>query len=240
MAINHNINAEDNSLAEIEQTAIEAGNKLQSVAVQERQVASQEKQGSDIQAGQESGAIQSPSTIGANRVDIGIDLATGMSGLPSLELGRMAVDVLTDRGSLFKGVKDTMKGKPLGYNGKKSDGIKTAHTNDIFARSQCVSAFNNSGMKGVQASKGSAPSMKHVKNLVISQRMAHEQTFDAAMAAKNKFTAPNMGGSMGGGIKHPTLTADLASGPKGYVDPEELKWKNEHKNRNIWSDGEVS
>lgn len=238
MAINHNINAEDNSLVEIEDQIVKAGADIATVKVEENKVFAQEKQESGFEAGQESGAIGSASTIGSNRVDVAIDAATEAMGLPSLELAGAICKVAGDRGGLFDSVKKSMDGKAFGYGGKNSGGIKTAHFNDIAARADCIQDFTNSGIKGVQASKGSAPSMKHEKALVMGQRMAHEQTFHAAMAAKQKFTAPGMGGGAVSGAKPMTLEKFMV--PKGYVDPEELKWKDEHENRDIWGSGETT
>jgi len=226
LAINHNINAEDNSLAEIEDQIVKAGADVETVKIEENKVFAQEKQEAGFEAGQESGATGSASTIGSNRVDVALDVATGATGLPSLELGRMAVDVLSDRGSIFKSVDEGIKSK----SGKR-DSLFTGHSSKsamLGFRTNAMEDFNSMGVKGAQINKGSAPSCKHEKALVMGKRMAHEQTFHAAMAARNQFTTPGMGG----GAKPATLEKFMV--PKGYVDPEELKWKDEHKNRDIW------
>lgn len=250
MAINHSISGE-NDLAEIQQTAMEAAAKLQSVEVLERQVVAQERDEIDSHAMAEQDAIRQDDLLsqiestsgllkGSNRFNVGSDLVAAKVGLPSLELGRMAIEVIGDRGGIFDSVKNSIKGKPLGYNAGQSsksgrqNGIKTAHFNDISARADGVQDFTNSGVRGLQATAGSAPSIKQVRDIVVGQRMAHEQTFNAAKVAERQAGA-RIGQTMKlGGAAPPALVASLSSGPKGYVDPEQARRKMESKN--LWSE----
>lgn len=237
--VNHNINAQDNNLAEIQQTALEAAAKVQCVEMQERQVCAQEKkqlsETSIADSGEVLSKIKKCGTAlgeGSNRFKIGSDIACAKLGMPSVELAGMALEVLGDRGGIFKSVKDSMSDKSLGYNvGKKEKtcGVKTKHFNDIAGRASCVADFTKSGVKGVKASKSSAINCKHIKDLVIGQRMACEKTYNAAKRAEMQL--PAIGGK---GANARKLMATMA--PKGYVDPETLKRK--AADNNIWGDGD--
>lgn len=249
--IDHGVNAQQNNLAEIQQTAQLAAMQVQQVALQERQVLSQA-------SAQESGFKQthSPLTKGlsskienssssltgksSNRSKVYGDVVTAKLGMPSLELGSMALDILSDRGSIFKSIKDDISGKKLGYNaGKKlnkTEGIKTAHGNALGFRAMATGSFNTSScLKGVKATKGCAPDCKLVKDLVVSKKMVAEKTYGHAMHAQGQKM-----GMIGNAMRRGSsakLIASLKSGPK-FVDQEKAMRKAE--DNNIWGDSETA
>lgn len=233
--INHGVNAQQNNLAEIQETAKLAGQKVQQISVQERQVVAQEKSHAAPPSKAQTSSFSSVSTTDKNLVDVAGDMLTAKMGMPSIELASMACDIIGDRGSLFNCIKTGFEGKSNGYgrgSKSKSTSIKTAHFNDIAGRAECVCDFTSSGVKGVKAAKSSAPNLQIEKQLVCSQKMAAEKTHGLALHAERQVQA-KIGNAMRIGAP-PALVASLKSGPK-FVSPDEALRKSE--DNNIWGSG---
>lgn len=244
MALNHGINADDNSLAEIQEAKKIAGQQVTEAKAIENKIAGFENNPqsgeSVVSKAQNAGISLQSDSGGGNHAKLYGGMIEAKLGMPSVELASMALSVLGDRGSIFKSVKTGFEGKKSGYQtGSKAASIQTGAESKkgmLAFKAAVASDSITSSSKGVQSAKANAPNLKQEKSMIYAKKMAHANTYGNALQAEaQKHHQIHQANQLGGGA--PALVASLKNGPKFKMTDSDLA---KAKDDNIWSGSDTA